>query len=138
MSASQVLDHIVSTLRDGGAFGSVSLGDDPADTATPRACVTLTTLASGPLDDRADCRWQRVEAIVSVLARSDSPGGAIKRALSLYDHAAEALLQDPTRGGLCQDVPVGAATVVLGPQADSRVALPFVRLNFAVHCHLEL
>jgi hypothetical protein len=132
--ASRILNHLVATLRNLGGFAEVSLAaSDVARTATPRADVTFDGLERLALDDAPDPAW-RLAAVVRITVCDERNDEAIRRAMDLADRANHALLTDRFRGGLCQDLPRGQATVV----AETKLAAtrrPHAEVRLLVHCH---
>ena len=133
-TASNILNHIVATLRDACEFAEVSqAAPDATRTAMPRADVIFDGLERRALDDAPDAAW-RLAAVVRISVRNERNDDATRRALDLADQAGRALPADRFRGGLCEDIPGGRATVVaeVSPAKTSR---PEAEVRLTVHCH---
>jgi hypothetical protein len=131
----EIVEHILETLRESDQFASVA-ATHAGSGQVPRASVSCEAVESFPSDDSASARWSRLTATVRIHTRSDAPAGALKRALELFEGSARALLADTSRGGLCQDLPVGNATEV-GRFEVIKSQQPEVELGFSVRCHFE-
>ena len=133
-TAANILDHLVSTLRETHAFGEVSLAaGETARTATPRADVAFDGLERLALDDAPGSAW-RLAAVVRIRVCNEQNDDALRRALDLADRAAHALLADRFRGGRCQDVPRGWATAVMETKSIAS-RRPDAEVRLLVHCH---
>jgi len=133
-TASNILNHIVTTLRNTLAFAEVSLATpDATRSATPRADVTFDGLEHRALDDATGGAW-RLSAVVRICVCNERNDDALRRALDLAGQATHALTANRFRGGLCQDIPGGRATVVAEtrPAASRR---PEAEVQLLVHCH---
>lgn len=143
-----ILNDLVSALRTGGAFAVVELGGRRSESAVPRAAVLLERIESFPSEPWPTARWVRVETRVLLHARGDSPAEGLVRVSDLAAAATSALLADPSRGGRCQDLPIGRATEVqiVRHARDERyperatsldVRHPQRELCLTVRCHYE-
>lgn len=130
-----ILDHLAATLRDAGLFAEVGVGESPASTSVPRARVLPDGAETFDADD-APGPWWRLRARVVVTTRGADGEARAVAPVELAEAAAEALLADPYRDGLCRDLPVGRATEIVrvdplearSPQAAAVVIL---------RCHFE-
>ena len=136
-TASQILADLVRALRETGAFGLVTLGQAASATETPRAAVICEGQDRLTPDDAAGSTWTRVRASVSIRARSSDSTQATNRILALCEQAAAAMLDDPHRGGLCHDLPVGKATEIGQGQLDRDLRRPEAGATLDVRCHFE-
>ncbi|MCL2700643.1 MAG: hypothetical protein FWE88_02990 [Phycisphaerae bacterium] len=133
-TATKILNHIVATLRDTGAFAEVSLAaTDAARMTLPRADVTFDGLERLALDDAPVAAW-RLAAVVRIRVRNEHNDDALRRALDLADKAVTTLRNSRFRGGLCQDIPRGLATVVTETKPASPHR-PDAEVRLLVHCH---
>jgi len=132
--ASNLLNHLVATLRDMNVFAEVSLAaPDATRTPTPRADVTFDGLERMAIDDTPETAW-RLAAVVRITVRDERNDNAVLRAMNLAEQAVAALLADRFRGGLCQDLPRGRATVVTETK-PATAHRPEAEVRLLVHCH---
>jgi len=133
-TASNILNHLVATLRTLDVFAEVSLAaPDATRTPTPRADVTFEGLERLALDDAPEQAW-RLAAVVRITVRDERNDDALRRAIDLAGLVTDALLTDRFRGGRCQDLPRGRATVVTETKpATSR--RPETEVRLLVNCH---
>lgn len=136
-AATAILDDIVATLRAAAPAASVSLGAVPAGAEVPRLAVVLEQVESFNPDDSAAGRWHRLIARVIVRARCESQPAGLARVAELCETAAESLLTDPGRSGLCCDLPIGRATEVGRTESSATVRHPDYEMGFLVRCHFE-
>ncbi len=132
-----ILRRLADTLRDAGLFARVSLGTDADANDVPRAAVLYDGTEELPCDDDPAARWVRLRARVTIVTRLDGDADAAARLAHLADAAAAALLEDPRRGGLCADLPIGRATEV--GRADAvEVRRPNAETHLTVRCCFEI
>jgi len=137
-STADVLQDLLQTLRAGGAFALVSLGEAGSATAAPRATLAYEGEEAFPSDDGAASRWIRLRARVIVHTRSENAAQALLRASDLCQAAGQAILSDPYRGQRCRDLPIGRATEIGRSEMSSGAFRPEVEMSFAVRCHFEV
>ena len=145
----EILNDIVSALRNSGAFALVELGGSGSETTVPRATVVYETRETFASDGFPTSRWVRLKARVFIRTRSESPAEGVTRTVDLCGTAADAILQDPYRAQRCHDLPIGRATEVqLTHHARSDryperktsldVRAPHREMSLTVRCHYEL
>jgi hypothetical protein len=133
---SQILDSIVGALRDADVFKTVALEDDSAGDA-PRAVVAFDGYELLSPDDAVDRQWGRLRATVAVYTLGTAPAETAARAAELCEAAMAAVAEDPFRGGLCGDLPVGKATEVGRCQVIRTLKRPEAGMVFDLRCHFE-
>jgi hypothetical protein len=131
-----VLNHVLQTLRDSGLFAAVEFGEDYSRIEMPRASVLFRSLESSLPDDTAAGRWVRLTLELRVRTRRGSDGGH-RRLDELFHAARAALLADPTRGGVCSDLPIGAATDVGTVGPETGLSEPVAGRAAELTCHWE-
>jgi len=136
-TATQIIQDIVQTLRDSQLFAYVAPADAPGGTDLPRAKVEFDAQEHHVPDDAPAGRWVRLRARVTVQTRSDRTDRARARLVDLLNAAAEALLADPYRGGLCCDLPIGSATQIGRFTESPGIRRPELQGSFTVTCHFE-
>lgn len=119
-----ILEDILATLREVDGLADARIGSEPAVTAVPRAAVLCEGTDAIAADGLPNAHWMRLRLRVVLATRSDQPAEAIGRLSDLTDAVTTALLNDPTRGGLCQDLPSGRATAVLGTKMPRTPEFP--------------
>jgi len=112
--ATIVQEAVLSGLRGAGAFAAVLTGPETNATAVPRASVTLEGVETFASDDVADEYWNRVRMMVELTTRDSDATNAAARLQSLMDVAEAAILADVSQGGICQTLPIGKATEIVG------------------------
>ncbi len=147
-TATDILNDLVTALRDSGSFGLVELGGSRSDTTIPRSAVILENQETmGPDDDPA-VRWVRLQSRIVIHTRCESPAGATERIVDLTAAATAAILADPYRGGRCHDLPIGRATEVVQAkhprderyperQRSLKVRSPEAEIVLTVRCHYQ-
>ncbi len=133
-STSAILADLRDALKACGQFATVTLGDGDVGPAVPRATVSLAGVERFGPDDEPDGAWLRVIARVSLHTREPNGPAAQVRTGELLEAAVEAILADPTRGGRCRHLPIGAATEVV-KIAPADVRRPGAAAQFTVRCH---
>jgi len=136
--AARILENIVEALRSAGVFASVALGEQGSATEVPRANVLPECEETLRPDDLADARWVRLSARVVLRTRADSGSEGLSRLMDLHRAAADALLADRFRGGICRDLPVGMATELGRAEIARGVRRPELEMSFPVRCHYQL
>jgi len=136
-TASQILADMVLVLRETGAFALVTLGQSASATETPRAAVICEGQDKLTPDDTSGNTWTRLRASIRIRTRSSDATEATNRILGLCEQAATALLDDPHRGGLCHDLPIGKATAIGQGQLDHDLRRPEAGATLDVRCHFE-
>jgi hypothetical protein len=136
-TASQIMNDLVAALRSCGQFTLVTLGQAPSSTAIPRANVQGDGIEQTPPDDSSDTLWNRVACRLTIHARCDEPAGAETRLADLAQAAASAILADPSRGGLCADLPIGKATELGRWSQRPGIKRPEAQLEATIRCHYE-
>ncbi len=132
-----ILDNIISALRTSGHFAEVTLGPPPAGVAVPRAWVVYRGLDTFRPDDTAASCWRRLRGQVVIRTRSDRRHEGVMRAEQLCRLAADALLADIYRGGLCCDLPIGRATQIGRREPKASAPHPQVEMTCDFRCHFE-
>ena len=144
----EILNDIVSALRNCGSFAAVALGGSRGESTVPRAAVLLEKRETIEPDDDQAVRWNRLQARVVIRTRSESPAEATGRIADLAAQATAAILADPYRSGRCHDLPIGRATEVRlaeaarderYPQRKTSLAVnsPEAELVLTVRCHYQ-
>ena len=133
-----ILESIVETLRSAGVFASVELGERGSATEVPRANVLPECEETLRPDDLADARWLRLSARVILRTRADNRAEGLSRLMDLHRAAADALLADRFRGGLCRDLPVGRATELGRAEVARGIRRPELEMSFPVRCHYQV
>ncbi len=133
----EILEDIAAAIRSDGSFSLVTLGESPSATDTPRAAVTFDGQESFQPDDSATSRWGRLRASVTVRVRSVDQDNETARADELCQAAIDAILNDPYRGGRCEDLPIGQATEIGRVEAGRQLRRPEIERTFSVRCHFE-
>jgi len=105
---------------DGLAAVHLTAAAGPFDTAPlPAATLSLARLDRGSADDFLDGLW-RVEFELAIWRRDGQPQANAAALQALADDAIDALLEDPTQGGLASPGSGGSPTEILrvspGPQ----------------------
>jgi len=131
------MNDLVAALRSAGQFTLVTLGQAPSSTAIPRANVQSEGLEQTPPDDNTGTLWNRLVCRLTIHARCDEPAGVESRLADLAQSAAQALMADPSRGGLCADLPIGRATEVGRWSQRPGVKRPEAELEATIRCHYE-
>jgi hypothetical protein len=132
--ASEILQDLASALSGSGRFSMVTVGPSPQATAVPRAAVMFEGLDFSPADDQPSASYVRLRARVVVHTRAEGPSQAASCGTDISAAAANALLEDPWRGGRCQNLPTGRATEV-GRLETSPPRGNEVELALALRCH---
>jgi len=135
-TSAAILSDLATTLRSTGTFALVTLGASPTSSVVPRAAVTYEGQDEFRPDDTASARWMRLRSLVTIHSRSDNPATA-DRVVDLAESASEAILADPYRNQLCQDLPTGRATEIGSIELAKGIRRPEVELSFNVWCHFE-
>jgi len=136
--ATNILQHIVASLRAAGPFALVTLGEPGSSSAVPRATLSFEGLEQFRSDDTPDTTWVRLRARVTVHTRSPSDSDLAARVIDLCDLAAAAILAEASRDGLCRDLPIGLSTEVDRVQPAPDVRRPAASAGFEVRCHYEI
>jgi len=137
-TAEAILQNMVEVLQATGKFARVSLGAPDSSTAIPRARLQYQGEEIFHADDSPAERWVRLHARVTIQTRSDDSAEGVLRAADLCQAAGEALLDDPYRGVLCSDLPIGRATEIRRTELPQRLRRPAVEIIFYVRCHFEV
>jgi hypothetical protein len=127
---------VLQTLRSSGLFAAVAFGEDHCRIEMPRASVLFRSLESHLPDDTAAGRWVRLSLELRLRTRQGSDGGQ-ERLDQLFHAARAALLTDPTRGGVCSDLPIGPATELSDVSPESGLSEPIVGRSARLTCHYE-
>jgi hypothetical protein len=131
-----VLNNVLTTLRDSGLFSAVVFGEDHSRVDMPRAAVRFRSLESHLPDDTAAGRWIRLTLQLSVRTRRGADGSEARLG-ELVAAARGALLADVTRGGICSDLPIGAATDLGTVSPEAGLHGPVVGRVSELTCHYE-
>ncbi len=148
MSTRAILENIRDALRQSGTFADVRIGSQPAVAAVPRAALRYEGVETSPPEADPLGRWLRLRVRVLIATRSDEPGEGICRLADLADAAIATLLADRSRGGLCHNLPIGAATEIVAEKLPKTAEFPERKTGLApatpthetsllVHCHLH-
>lgn len=133
MSGYQVLADLIGTLRSCGAFVEVAAGSPAGQLSGPRAAVMLEAQEFHAADD-SHPQWAQASLAVTIQAPAGGGDDSAKRLDDLCGQARAALLADPTRGGLCEDVPAGPATAVEKVTMAAMSGSAMVEARLAVRC----
>lgn len=136
-TATQIMNDLVAALRTGGQFTLVTLGQAQSATEIPRANVQSEGIEQTPPDDSAGTLWNRLVCRLTIHARCDEPAGTESRLAELAQGAAGAIMSDPSRGGLCADLPIGRATEVGRWSHRPGVKRPEAEIEATIRCHYE-
>ncbi len=133
-----ILRDLASTLRTGAGLAQVSLGASANTAAMPRASVDCEAmeLQEAP-GEPSPATWAALHVKIGLVARISSAGEAATRGAELCQQIADRLLADPTRGGNCEDLPIGPPTQIVRWKllaADSST----VTAETIVRCHFEI
>ena len=145
----EILNDIVTALRDSGAFALVELGGSESQSAVPRATVVYESRQTFASDGFPTSRWVRLQGRIFIRTRCESPAEGVGRTVDLAQAAADAILQDPYRSQRCHDLPIGRATEVQQtrwarsaryPERKNSldVRAPQREISLIVRCHYEL
>lgn len=108
--AATILDNIVETLRTMDELAWVSAGQEANDGDTPNACVSVEAMDN--VSPAGRLGHQQLELCIEIRTSADNKIAARARAMDLAELAVDKLLEDPTRDGLCEDLPAGGATAI--------------------------
>jgi len=136
--ATSILQNIVAALRAGGQFALVTLGQPGSSTAVPRATLRFEGQERFCSDDTPDTTWVRLRARLTVHTRSPKDSDLATKVIDLCDSATSAILTDPSRGGLCCELPIGGATEIDRLQPESGIRRPAASAAFDIRCHYEI
>lgn len=134
-----ILQNIVGTLRASGEFTAVSLGEPRV---AEKGSIAVVLMDTSERVDNSKSRlnpdtWMRLAVRVLIRTHSASVGEGVSRVTSLAGAAAEALLADETRGGLCSSDVVGRGTEIVKLElADSKGELR--EMTLLLRCHYLL
>lgn len=132
-----ILLDMLQALRSCAQFEDVTIGRPVASTALPRAALIFDSQETFAADDSATHNWARLQTRIVITARHESMTDLTGRGLQLVEAAASAILGDPYRGGLCQDLPIGKATQI-NRQECLKDAGPHMEFALTVLCHFEV
>ena len=138
--ASDIMNNVLQCLRDSRIFAEVSLGLAAMQSAVPRAHLLDDGQDFFRSDDSAAARWVRLKLRLVVHTRSIESADAITRADDLLQSAVAAILADPYRNGLCQDLPIGLACEVESidqGNASDKKPRPEIELSATLRFHYE-
>ena len=137
-TATSILRDLRSALMQSGLFADVTVGSPSSSADVPRACLVAGDGEELPADHSSAARWQRLCVRLLIHAREDDAAEAVGRIADLASQAAAAMLLDPTRRGLCQDLPAGKATEVGRTIIDRTVKRPDIEAEMVVRCHYSI
>jgi hypothetical protein len=107
--ATDIMNDLLQCLRDSQLFAEVSIGHSGMQTAVPRATILHEGEEFFRADDSATSRQVRLSLRLIVHTRPGHAADTLTRADELMHSAIAAILIDPYRAGLCQDLPIGQA-----------------------------
>ena len=110
-----ILQNIVATLRASGEFASVSLGEPRV---AEKGSIAVVVMDASERVDAGNSRlnpdtWMRLNAQILIRTHSASAGEGVARVTALAGAAAEVLLADETRAGLCSSNVIGRGTEIV-------------------------
>lgn len=107
---SAIVQDLVRCLRESGLFAEVTAGGCALQTSLPRAELLGESQEFFRPDDSAGGQWIRLRVRLLVRTRCSRQADTRNRPAELMQAAIAAIMADPYRGGLCQDLPVGLAS----------------------------
>lgn len=107
---SAIVQDLVRCLRESGLFAEVTAGGCALQTSLPRAELLGESQEFFRPDDSAGGQWIRLRVRLVVRTRCSRQADTRNRPGELMQAAIAAIMADPYRGGLCQDLPIGLAS----------------------------
>lgn len=130
-SVNDILDDVAATLRNGQDFAAVTRGNSDDPQAVPRVAVLLEKTRHDPAEGFPNARWTTVQIKLIVTVRTERAGVATSRLGQLIARIDELLLAEPSRGGVCHDLPIGPATELIGREIPPEPRYPGRKTSLA-------